>query len=484
MNTNKKGQVGIILIIAAIIIIVGLSAFFIIRGSHSTGNVIANNTENGITGNTIAGNNNTNTGVTNINASINQNSSNSNITSTSSGGSAPNACFINGLPCNSASVTTSVVPILTSITIATPATNLIYTVGQSLDISGLTINETYNDGSTDIIIPTLSEITGNTNTTGIQILTITDGSQTITYNVNVIDIIPSVTDAANRLITLQNINGAWDWVVTDAPGPTSTTYLNIAGVTAEGLLNAYNLTGNLTYLTAAENTGNYLISNYGSDGSLSTILNSGSNTNINAFNIKFLYDLGSISGNNVYTTEANVLMDKVIAAYPTGSSLLSEDEAYRGTSNGEGIIVWDLYNYVNDANLDNNSTWANSLANALNTNSPLNIADTSDPTYILGLSGLVMVGNSSAETALISAQQQSGANAGSWYDADGQVQDTAYATMALMNVGDAKDAMNGTIWLMNNQNYDSIVGGWYDTMGIPVNNNEISEVNSEAIQAF
>lgn len=284
---------------------------------------------------------------------------------------------------------------------------------------------------------------------------------------------------ANRLVTLQNSQGSWAWIVTNVNEPTSENDLNIAGVTAEGLLNAYNLTGNTSYLTFAENTGNYLISQYGSGGSSATIMIYGGK-NINSYNVQFLYDLGTASGNTSYTIEANLLMNQIITKYPTGQSLLSADEVYRGVGNGNGIIPWDLYSYIQDSKILGNTIWASDLQNSINCNSNLSLANTSDFTYIVGLSGLVIAGNSSAKASLISAQNISD---GSWNDADGQVQDTAYAVMALMNVGDTMDATMGSEWLVNNQSYTGITGGWKDT-SIGGGNVEISEVDSEAIQAI
>ncbi len=279
---------------------------------------------------------------------------------------------------------------------------------------------------------------------------------------------------------MQNANGSWDWTITNATSPTSTTYMNIAGITAESLLNSYKITGNISYLTAAEKTGNYLLNMY--TNKLPTIMvdpnSDPTSNNINSVNVKFLYDLGNISRINSYTTEANLLMNKVMNAYSSGSDLLTANKVYRGTSN-EGLIVWDLYNYIDDAKMAGNSPWANSLINTINTNSPLIITNVSDPTYIIGLVGLVEAGNSSAKDALIVSQQMNG----SWSDANGYVQDTAYAIMALMDAGDFKDAINGQLWLTSNQNYKGIIGGWYDSAPGNDGTNEVSEVNSESVQA-
>lgn len=76
---------------------------------------------------------------------------------------------------------------LSSIAITTPATKLNYTVGDSLDISGLIVTGTYSDNTTKTEAITTANISGfdsTTPTTG-QVLTITDGTQTATYTVDI-----------------------------------------------------------------------------------------------------------------------------------------------------------------------------------------------------------------------------------------------------------------------------------------------------------
>ncbi|TGE31851.1 leucine-rich repeat protein [Desulfosporosinus sp. Sb-LF] len=78
--------------------------------------------------------------------------------------------------------------ILQSITISTPATKLHYTVGDALDITGLVIIGTFNDGSTTPEAITAANITGFDNTVAAtdQVLTITVGGKTVTYKVQIV----------------------------------------------------------------------------------------------------------------------------------------------------------------------------------------------------------------------------------------------------------------------------------------------------------
>ena len=292
-------------------------------------------------------------------------------------------------------------------------------------------------------------------------------AQTLNVNSNYANEVSTITQAADRLVALQNPNGSWDWAVTNKTEPTSTTYLNIAGVTAQGLLDAYNITGDSSYLGAAKKTGDYLLTQYGNQ-SLSPDLAAvtGKTKHVNAFNVKFLYDLGSASGNSDYTNEANLLMNLVTSTYPAALDLVSAQKTARGTANGYGIVAWDLYNYVSDAQMNGNSSWAGDLKTAIVSDSDLSKLQDSDKTYIIGLSALSVLGDSNATQELTSNQS----NDSSWSDYNGIVQDTAYALMALSYLNDS--------YLTDKFGYNSL-NGWLESDG-----NEYSEVTSEAVQAL
>ncbi|MCK5123184.1 MAG: DUF5011 domain-containing protein [Candidatus Pacebacteria bacterium] len=86
-----------------------------------------------------------------------------------------------------------------SIEITNPATKLVYTVGDSLDITDLEITGTYNNGTTQIETITTANITGFDSSAPVddQILTVTVDEKTTTYTV---DIIP-VPDTTPPIIT-------------------------------------------------------------------------------------------------------------------------------------------------------------------------------------------------------------------------------------------------------------------------------------------
>ena len=87
-------------------------------------------------------------------------------------------------------------PTLSSIAITNPATKLVYTVGDALDITGLVITGTYSDASTKVETITTSNISGFNSSapmTG-QVLTITVGEQTITYIIDIVEPLSSAKD--------------------------------------------------------------------------------------------------------------------------------------------------------------------------------------------------------------------------------------------------------------------------------------------------
>ena len=89
---------------------------------------------------------------------------------------------------------------LQSIAITTPASKLSYAVGEALDITGLVVTGTYSDNSTLIETITTGNVSGFNSSvpaTG-QVLTITVGSKTTTYTIDIVDsVIPSLSANGN-----------------------------------------------------------------------------------------------------------------------------------------------------------------------------------------------------------------------------------------------------------------------------------------------
>ena len=77
---------------------------------------------------------------------------------------------------------------LSSIAITNPAGKLTYTVGDTLDLTGLVVTGTYSDGSTQVETITADDISGFNSSAPAtdQVLTITVGEQTTTYTIDVV----------------------------------------------------------------------------------------------------------------------------------------------------------------------------------------------------------------------------------------------------------------------------------------------------------
>ncbi len=78
---------------------------------------------------------------------------------------------------------------LESIAITTPADKLVYTVGESLDITGMVVTGTYSDGSTKVETITEANVSGFDSSAPAenQVLTVTVGDKTTTYEVQIVE---------------------------------------------------------------------------------------------------------------------------------------------------------------------------------------------------------------------------------------------------------------------------------------------------------
>ena len=306
----------------------------------------------------------------------------------------------------------------------------------------------------------------------------------------------NVINVANRLLTLQNANGGWDWVVTGATGPSANTYYNVTGVTGSSLLDAYTLTGNTAYLTAAENAGTYIINSATS----ATSTGNATTGRQNGYNLSFLNRLAQVSGNTTYSDEANSIFNTVTtadnffdhnlgsfcgaSASSTGCTpeeLMSAFENYRSSnSTPNGVVLWDMEPWVEAAVSAGNTAFATELASDMD-------AYVSDPSYTssvdsyaLGLASVVraeIAANGTASSTVVAALDAAQNGDGSFGTAaDGQVQSTAYAMYALDALQDSTRAAAAATFLNNNIYTDH----WIETGGT----DEYAENDSEAARAL
>lgn len=303
---------------------------------------------------------------------------------------------------------------------------------------------------------------------------------------------PFVKQPGDRILALQNSNGAFDWIITNATGPTSTTHYNIAGVTGEIFIDAYRMTNDPIYLNAAKKVGDYIVG---------TPISAAQRQN--AFNTVFLYHLTDVSSDAQYSTKALQIFThiKSDSNYWTAHNgnhctssgcladqLLEADKDYRGaTLVPKGIVVWDLHHFVETAIRSGDNTYALAIANIID-------AYLSQPGYVdgidyyefglsAGISALKLVGGfdcSMYVAKLIAKQHPTGYFASPNYPNE-HIQSTAYAMKALKAAGDSLHASQAANFLRTSFGYTSgavSFDGWLeDTV-------EYSEVTSEAAQAL
>ncbi len=154
------------------------------------------------------------------------------------------------------SVTYSIPVTLSSITITNPATKLSYTVGETLDITGLILTGTYSDNSTQTETITSSDVSGFDSSVPIagQILTVTFGGKTTTYTVDIVS--APILDTTSPIITLvgnTNIEIFVGGVYTDAGATATDDTDSVVNVVVSGSVDT-NVAGTYMIIYTATDT--------------------------------------------------------------------------------------------------------------------------------------------------------------------------------------------------------------------------------------
>jgi len=100
----------------------------------------------------------------------------------------------------------------------------------------------------------------------------------------------AMIDGADYLIDLQFANGGWGWM-DNYTAPSS----NTSGATGQGMLRAYDLTGNAAYLNSAKAAGNYQIT---------VTYPSTTNSRFGTFDPYFMLQLSQRAGDNTWSNHA------------------------------------------------------------------------------------------------------------------------------------------------------------------------------------
>ena len=308
----------------------------------------------------------------------------------------------------------------------------------------------------------------------------------------------AITNAANRLIALQSpTDYGWDWIVTgESSHSVNASATNLYGVTAIGLLDAYQATKNSSYLTAAENTANFMMENtsaggfwYGHDGYHWGY----------SFDYSFLMQLSAVTTNPSYKNYALAAwawQKANIARYADGNqSMLWNHYVNHWVGTGYyGMAAWQASDWGLQALEMGNTLWAQHMAAVLDANMS-NIAIPNSPQYLsnytnddvnLGmgetLNFLATIGGYSTDVntlrTLLETNQLSD---GSWdfnsTAPPGDAQTTAYCVMGLYAAGARTYALKGANWLLSQQQPN---GGVLETNPT----DEYSEIDSEGVAAM
>jgi hypothetical protein len=307
------------------------------------------------------------------------------------------------------------------------------------------------------------------------------------------DRVTAITNAADRLVALQSTETlglldspdyGWDWIVTGlTEHSASPSGANLYGVTALGLIDAYEETGDTAYFTAAEKTADHLKT-------LSRATDS--TVRIQSFDYRFLVEFSALSEDDSYEAHAVSEWDwvktNVVYYYADGKQENIYNFYY--THAGHGFAAWQAGDAGLAALAMGDTSWASNMAIVLAGHLD-EITDT-DIYRFIGwghalefLNAVDSVAYSTQITSLISNLTDSQNADGSWPGtaAQGTVQNTAYAVMGLAAVGEGDTmakARKGANWLVTNQiSTGGSIGGWIET-----DSQEYSENDSEALQAL
>lgn len=303
----------------------------------------------------------------------------------------------------------------------------------------------------------------------------------------------AVVKAADRLIETQNNDGTWEWMNPDlnpdnGPGP-----LNIVGVTALGLSDAYELTSNSTYLDASIVSATFIKENLYKE----IARGNPAYPDLTSFDLNFLIKLSDATGNDTYKTwatedwEWRKANDTTNQYFGYGnqsaivSTLIAWGESAFGSGLGDGLAAWECGKLILAATELGDTNWAGEMADEITkTNGVLANLTTADgqwPIAGLTLKALQKLDPTTYASDIVTLEtllqnnQNGDGSFGTGNDVVELTQNTAYAIMGLVSVGKLDDARNASDWLVANQDAN---GGWvYSAV-------EITEIDSEAIQGL
>lgn len=302
--------------------------------------------------------------------------------------------------------------------------------------------------------------------------------------------LPVMRAGGNRLVALQNNDGGWDWPLDDGD-PNSSSPTNTIGPIGMGLAKAYEATGDPNMLAALQQVSSFLLAktnNFSTaDGYLAAELDAvfGGTTHVDYLNAHFY---GPLAAGTYDRNGAGTLYDT--ASYV---SLIRTSRASQGIPN---LAAWDLGMATVSAALcgADTSDWVTGVE------AEIDELDPNDYYDVIGLAGAVyglavagvdydpQVGahasaDSTSDLAAILATYQitsgSGAGGFTWNsnyvipdDLDETIQETAYAVLALREVGGYSEEILSAARYM--RSVQLATGGWRNWEGSTQENNEVT----------
>ena len=317
----------------------------------------------------------------------------------------------------------------------------------------------------------------------------TAGGKTAACTVTICDV-GGVIRAAGRLVETQNNDGGWDWQNPDTnPSTGMPSPPNTLGVTAQGVLDAYRVTGKSEYLAAVMNAYSELLTN-STNGDPSI-------RKIRGLDILFLVRLSEATGIPAYASFARARYQAAVTELGGGTAtgLAQYIRNARLSQSLPPLIAWDIDLYVRaalslDGYFPNQGFGADAAAmteviytSLYQGTVDFNISNQGQDEYWLSITGAVeaftITGLHAAErdslmTSLLASQQPDGHFPG--VVSGGNVQTTAYALMTLVKAGKEVPAARAMAYLTRAQGAN---GGWMETDGF-----EYTEVDSEVLHAM
>lgn len=163
---------------------------------------------------------------------------------------------------------------------------------------------------------------------------------------------------ANRLVLLQHADGGWFFGANDTDcgaGP-GVSCPNTFGVTALGLLDAFNHTGNIALRNAAIVTGDALVAKFGGQNPKQRPF---------TFDVEFLIELSRTTGNMVYRDTANQWFSVITSNFPNPADRVDAILAGRESQGLRTLGAWDVAELIVAAKDTSNLAYAAGAANRI-----------------------------------------------------------------------------------------------------------------------